>query len=138
MSVIVHVGPVKTGSTYLQQLLWQHRDDLARQGWLVPLAHANEMWLASVDLQDGAFVEFDVPEAPGVWQRVCERVRASAQPVILSHELLGFCTDDHIAKIVHAFDRDQIQLVVMARSLAARPARPPPIRAPSLPAGWRT
>ena len=55
--VHLHVGPVKTGSAYLQNLLWSHRDDLARQGVLLPLEHANEMWLAVNDVQDGAFIK---------------------------------------------------------------------------------
>lgn len=118
MVVTLHVGPVKTGSTFLQQLVWEHRHDLARQGWTVPLDHANEMWLASIDLQDGAFVHVEVPSAHGAWPRICARVRAADQPTLLSHELLGMCTDAHIAAIVAAFGRDRLRVVVMARALA--------------------
>ncbi len=67
--VYLHVGPMKTGSTFLQDLLWRHRDDLARQGYNHPGAHANEMWLATNDLQDGAFVNYEMPQASGVWAR---------------------------------------------------------------------
>ena len=74
--VYLHVGPMKTGSTFLQDLLWRHREDLARQGYYHPGAHANEMWLATNDLQDTAFVNYDMPQASGVWAQVCERVLA--------------------------------------------------------------
>ena len=54
--VYLHVGPVKTGSTFLQDLLWQYRDDLARQGYHHPGTHPNEMWLATNDLLHRAYL----------------------------------------------------------------------------------
>jgi hypothetical protein len=30
--VYLHVGPVKTGSTYLQSIMWSNRDALSEQG----------------------------------------------------------------------------------------------------------
>ena len=65
--VYLHVGPLKTGSTFLQDLLWRYRDDLLRQGYQHPGAHANEMWLATNDVQDGAFVDYEMPQAKGLW-----------------------------------------------------------------------
>jgi hypothetical protein len=48
-----YVGPVKTGSTFLQACFGGTRDDLARQGYLHPATHENEMWLATNDVQGG-------------------------------------------------------------------------------------
>jgi hypothetical protein len=78
--VYLHVGPVKTGSTYLQDLLWRNRDDLARQGYQYPGDHDNEMWLASNDVQDQAFIHFEMPEAAGVWAKVWSGCSASTDP----------------------------------------------------------
>jgi hypothetical protein len=117
--VYLHVGPVKTGSTYLQDLLWRNRDDLARQGYQHPGEHANEMWLATNDVQDQAFIHFEMPEAAGVWAKVCERVRAHDGPSVISHEVLGMSTDDHITKLVHSLAPARLQIIVMARSLAS-------------------
>ncbi len=63
-----HVGPVKTGSTYLQQLLWTNRQSLAEQGVFHPCEHDNEMWFATNDVQDGALSTSTCqkPKAPGV------------------------------------------------------------------------
>jgi hypothetical protein len=117
--VYLHVGPLKTGSTFLQDLLWQHRDDLARQGYLHPGAHANEMWLATNDLQDGAFVDYEMPQASGVWAQVCKRALAYDGPSVISHELLGLSTEEHIDRIVRSLTPARLQVIVMARSLAA-------------------
>jgi hypothetical protein len=117
--VVLHVGPPKTGSTYLQDLLWAHRGDLARQGVLLPIDHPNEAWLAAVDVQDGAFVHVDVPEAAGAWERVTGRVPGHPGRAVISCELLGLSTDAHVARIAASFGPAELHVVVMARGLAA-------------------
>lgn len=124
--VHLHVGPVKTGSTYLQDLLWRHREDLARQGCLHPGEHDNEMWLATNDVQDQAFIEFDMPEAAGVWGKVCDRVRAFDGRAVISHEVLGMSTEEHVVRIVDSLAAARLHVVVMARSLG-----------PTLPSLWQ-
>ncbi|MGP7998980.1 MAG: hypothetical protein ACLPKI_16930 [Streptosporangiaceae bacterium] len=117
--VYLHVGPVKTGSTFLQDLLWRHRGDLARQGYLHPAEHPNEMFLASNDVQDCAFVRFGLPEAAGAWAAVRGRIQGFPGPVILSCEILGWSTPEHVARIAAALAPARLHVVVMARSLAA-------------------
>jgi len=117
--VYLHVGPVKTGSTFLQDLLWRHREDLARQGYLHPAEHPNEIFLASNDVQGCAFVRFELPEAGGAWQAVRDRVLGYPGRVILSCEILGRSTPEHIDRIAASLAPARLHVVVMARSLAA-------------------
>jgi hypothetical protein len=124
--VYLHVGPVKTGSTYLQDLLWRNREELARQGYQYPGDHDNELWLAANDVQEQAFIHFEMPEAAGVWAKVCERVLGFDGPSLISHEVLGMSTEEHIARIVHSLAPARLHVVVMARSLA-----------PMLPSLWQ-
>jgi hypothetical protein len=117
--VVLHVGPVKTGSTYLQELLWRNRTDLPRQGVLLPLEHDNEMWLAANDVQDGSFIHFDMPEAAGAWALVRERALGFGGTSVISHEVLGMSTDEHVQRIADSLSPARLHVVVMARSLAA-------------------
>lgn len=117
--VFLHVGPPKTGSTYLQRLLWLHREDLLRQDVRVPLAFENEMWLAADDVQDGAFVRTHPPEGRGAWARVTTRALAHPGRSVLSSELLGLSTEAHVERIVTSLGSADVHVVVMARSLAA-------------------
>ena len=117
--VYLHVGPVKTGSTYLQDLLWANRQSLAQQGVLNPCEHDNEMWFATNDIQDGAFIHFDMPEAEGAWGRVRDRALAFDGSSILSHEVLGLSTDEHVSKIAASLHPATLHVIVMARGLAA-------------------
>jgi Sulfotransferase domain len=117
--VHLHVGPVKTGSTFLQGLLWRYRDDLARQGYYHPATYENEMWLATNDVQNTAFVNYDMPQAKGVWAEVCQRVLAHDGPSVISHEVLGLSTEEHVDRIVDSLAPARLQVIVMARSLTA-------------------
>jgi hypothetical protein len=117
--VYLHVGPLKTGSTFLQDLLWQNRDDLERQGYHHPGTHPNEMWLATNDVQGGAFVDYEMPQASGVWARVCQRALAHDGPSVISHEVLGMSSEEHIDRIVRSLAPARLYVIVMARSLAA-------------------
>jgi hypothetical protein len=116
--VYLHVGPVKTGSTYLQSIMWNSRDALREQGVLLPAAHPNEFFLAANDVQGGRFVLVDLPEAQGAWARVTARAGSWPGRVLISCELLGFSEPDHVQRIVSSLAPATLHLVVMARCRA--------------------
>lgn len=116
--VYLHIGPVKTGSTYLQSIMWNSRDLLRARGLLLPADHDNEHFLAANDVQDGKFVLIDLPEADGIWDKVAGRARSWPGPVLISHELLGFSESDHIRRIVDSLAPSTLHLIVMARCRA--------------------
>lgn len=100
--VYLHIGPVKTGSTYLQSIVWNNRGELRRQGLLLPAERENEHFLAANDIQDCTFVHVDLPEAQGAWDRVAGRVRRWDGRALISHELLGFSEPQHVRRIVES------------------------------------
>jgi hypothetical protein len=55
--VYLHVGEPKSGTTFLQQVMWGNRAVLAGQGVLLPGAHAQDHFRATQDLRG-------VPQAP--------------------------------------------------------------------------
>ena len=116
--VFLHIGPVKTGSTYLQSIMWASRDVLRDAGMLLPADHDNEHFLAANDVQDGKFVLIDLPESRGVWDKVAGQARSWTGQVLISHELLGFSEPDHIQRIVDSLAPATLHLVVMARCRA--------------------
>ena len=116
--VYLHVGPVKTGSTYLQSILWNSRDALREQGVLLPGAHPNEFFLAANDVQGGRFVLVDLPESEGAWTRVAARAGSWPGRVLITCELLGFSERDHVQHVVSSLAPATLHLVVMARCRA--------------------
>lgn len=50
--VLVHVGTPKTGTSYLQDVLFLNRDSLQDQGILYPADRFDEHFLAALDLME--------------------------------------------------------------------------------------
>jgi hypothetical protein len=117
--VFLHVGPAKTGSTFLQHLLWINQDRLLLQGFLEPSETEGQMWAAANDAQGCAYIHFAMPEAAGSWQRICERVAGYDGPVILSQEIFALSSEEDIYRIAAALAPRPIVLIVHARNLAA-------------------
>lgn len=116
--IYLHVGPVKTGSSYLQSIMWVSRDALREQGILLPVTHPNEFFLAANDVQDGQFVLVETPEAEGAWARVAARSLSWPGRVLITCELLGFSGQDHVKRIANSLAPATLHLIVMARCRA--------------------
>jgi hypothetical protein len=116
--VYLHVGPVKTGSTYLQSIMWNGLDALREQGLLLPATHPNEFFLAANDVQAGRFVLVETPEAEGAWARMAARVGSWPGRVLITCELLGFSEPDHIQRIADSLRPAALHVIIMARCRA--------------------
>ena len=60
-----------------------------------------------------------MPQASGVWAQVCPRALAYDGRSVISHEMLGLSTEEHIERVVRSLAPARLQVIVMARSLAA-------------------
>jgi hypothetical protein len=105
---VLHVGAPKTGSTYLQGLLWRNRVRLREAGVDMLGAGQAQHYRAGKDLRG---IPFD-PADPGVdwtgeWERLATRAAASAAPTVV-------ISDEHLAAVTPA------QAQVAVRSLAPR------------------
>ena len=116
--VYLHVGPVKTGSSYLQSIMWNSRDALREQGILLPITHPNEFFLAANDMQDDQFVLVETPGSEGAWARVAARATSWPGRALITCELLGFSEQDHVQRIATSLAPATLHLIVMARCRA--------------------
>jgi len=116
--VFLHVGSPKTGTTFLQQVLWSQRQRAQEQGLLLPLERFADHFLASLDVRGLA----DRPEHPeravGIWQQVVEEAEAWPGTVLVSHELFAAATAEQAERAVAAFSPDtEVHVVLTARDL---------------------
>lgn len=126
--VFLHVGSPKTGTTFLQQVLWSHRDEAASQGLLLPGRSVRDHFHASLDLRGAPEVEPGREAAAGAWDRVVAESRDWQGDVLVSHELFALAADRHARRAVTDF-RDlgfDVHVVITARDLARQ-----------LPAHWQ-
>ncbi|HEY7044642.1 MAG TPA: hypothetical protein VH419_13310 [Nocardioidaceae bacterium] len=118
--IYLHVGTPKTGTTYLQSVLWANRDALARQGLLLPLKGVREHFYLSVTARGSAEAKANMPPAGHTaWNRMIDEVKRSRRDVLISHELFSAGSMKEAAW-VHAQLRplcQELHIVVTARDM---------------------
>lgn len=122
--VFLHVGAPKTGTTFLQEVLWAHRGELADEGVLLP-GKRPEHFHATLDVRELPLDPF--PNArEGAWQRLVEESLAWDGPVIISHELFAGASEEQARRAVESLSPAEVHVVFTARDLARQ-----------LPAEWQ-
>lgn len=87
--VLLHVGTPKTGTTYLQDVLWRNRRSVRRRGVLYPGLDPMSHFHATMDLQIGPDGTHHNPAVPGAWGRLLSQLRDWPGTAVISHELLA-------------------------------------------------
>lgn len=125
--VYVHVGAPKTGTTYIQGILWQNRAALLSEGVLYPVPPAYAAhFLPAQDLLDTRFQGFADPQVPGSWDRVVEQARKWNDRVVVSHELLSLAAPKHVERAMETFGFAEVHVIFTARDLVRQ-----------IPAAWQ-
>lgn len=117
--VFLHIGLPKTGTTYLQQVVWNNRDALRTDGLFLPgFGHREHLW-AALDLQERPRLERRHKNAPGAWQRLVTEATAQSADVLITHEFFCGASAGQAARAVAAFPDAEVHLVVTARDAAS-------------------
>lgn len=116
----LHIGVPKTGTTFLQAVLWRQRDLALDQGVLLPLSGVADHHLACLDLL-GRPDRVESPEqVSGSWQRVVDTVTRHPGDALVSHELFALATPDQAARAVTelAAGGREVHVILTVRDLA--------------------
>lgn len=117
--LVLHVGPLKTGTTYLQAGFQQRRDTLAEHGWLYPGSVLNQE-KAFFGLIGGA-IPWVSPElqaekaAQG--EALISQVNGWDGPVLVSAEALCSVLDEDVKRVTDFFPDRPVRVVVTGRDL---------------------
>lgn len=119
LTVYLHIGPPKTGTTYLQDVLWRNRTVLRSHGLLFPGSRRVEHFHAALDLRGVAFGGYENPAVPGAWQRLVDKTLASnSAKAVISHEVLAGATEAQVEHAVASLRPASVHVVCGARDLA--------------------
>lgn len=113
--VVLHVGAMKSGTTYLQSVLFAHQAELAARGVLVPGDSWPEQAFAVREVS-GWKGGGDAPPG-GRWAALVEQVRAHPGRAVVSMEYLGTLTPAKARYVVSCFEDADVRVVVTARDL---------------------
>jgi len=118
-SVILHIGPHKTGTTALQGALWAARDELPRQG--VRLVGRSRNPAAAVRAVTGQVSPYaDDGRVPPIarWSRLAGEIRRVRDGrVIVSSEFFAWADPTAIRRIVDELGADRVRIAVTLRPL---------------------
>jgi hypothetical protein len=116
--VFLHVGSPKTGTTYLQNILWAQKQVAAEQGLLLPLERFADHYLATLDVRGQASRRVHPPRAQGIWQRLVAEAVDWSGDVLVSHELFAAATAEQAEAAVRSFPGDvEVHVVLTTRDL---------------------
>ncbi len=115
--VVLHIGAMKSGTSFIQNVLDSHREVLAEHGVLF----AGERWRLQVLavrelIEHGGKKQPPLPE-DGHWQRLVDEVNAWPGTAVISMEFLAPRRKQKIELIRQAFAGSDLQVVLTARDL---------------------
>lgn len=117
-TVYLHVGGPKTGTTYLQEVLWRNRTALLNGGVLYPGSRPDAHFRAAQDLLGQPFNNYPDPGVPGTWQELLDEATDHGGTVVVSHELLGLATQEDVDRALHSLAFADVHILYTARDLA--------------------
>jgi hypothetical protein len=117
--VYLHVGLPKTGTSFVQDVLFSSREDLRDAGVLYPARYPDEHFFAALDLQDLAFNDEPRPEAAGRWAALAEQVRAWPGTSIVSHDVLAAASREQVQRALESLAPAEVHVVVTVRELGS-------------------
>lgn len=112
--VFFHVGTLKTGTTYLQRVMWENREALRGAGVLVPGdEYSDRVW--STRTVRG----MDAPHerAGTAWERLVGQVNGFAGDAVVSHEFFGGASREQARAALARFGDAEMHVVVTTRDL---------------------
>jgi len=119
--IFLHVGTPKTGTTYLQSVLWASREVLENQGVLLPLRNVRDHFYLSVVARN-AKGAFDRMPPPGKrsWERMLRQVADWNEDVVISHELFAVASAQRAAWTIEQLREvsDEVHVIVTGRDFA--------------------
>ena len=119
-TVYLHVGEPKSGTTFVQHVMWSNRDLLAKQGVLLPGMHPQDHFRANQDLREA-------PQAPddptgsyrGEWNLLAAQAVHADRAAVISHELLAAATDEQAARGLSCFGDAEVHIVLSVRDFVS-------------------
>ena len=117
--VILHIGEPKTGTTFLQQVMWRNRDALAAQGVVLPGHHPQDHFRASQDLRGIQKLPSDPAGSwTGEWDILASQARQARRVAVISHELFSAAAPQQAERAVQSLQPAEVHIVVTVRDMA--------------------
>ena len=115
-AVLLHIGPVKTGTSAIQQALSVARPVLAEHGVLYPGRARRQLRPSLAVLRRQYYGGRQVPPIE-LWENLVRKTRAAEGRVCISTEDMGSANAREAARIVEGLGAERVHVVLTARRL---------------------
>ncbi|MGH3414753.1 MAG: hypothetical protein ACRDPH_16900 [Marmoricola sp.] len=112
-----HIGLPKTGTTYLQGLLWANKRALARQGLLLPGPGHRRHLLASLELREDPTLRNRPGDVREPWRKLVAEAQGWGGDVLITHEFFCAASPEQVRRGLAAFPDAEVHVVVTARAM---------------------
>lgn len=113
--VFIHLGLPKTGTSYLQTILWSSRPRLRQDGLLLPgQERRDHLWASRVVREDPNLAHAPAQHRSS-WQRLRQEIRAWPGPALISHEFFAAASQEQATRMIADLGTSDVDLVVTAR-----------------------
>jgi hypothetical protein len=117
--VFLHIGEPKTGTTFLQQIMWSNRSELAAQGVVLPGHHPQDHYRASQDLRGLQKLASDPAGSwTGEWEILASQAKQAGRVAVISHELFSAADAEQAQRAVTSLQPAEVHVVVTVRDMA--------------------
>jgi len=118
--VLLHIGEPKTGTTFLQQVMWRNRSELAAQGVVLPGHHPQDHYRASQDLRDIPKLASDPAGSwTGEWEILARQAQQAARVAVISHELFSAADAEQANRAVRSLEPAEVHVVLTVRDMGS-------------------
>jgi hypothetical protein len=117
--VFLHIGEPKTGTTFLQQVMWRNRSELAAQGVVLPGHHPQDHYRASQDLRGIPKLASDPAGSwSGEWEILARQAQQAGRVAVISHELFSAADGPQAERAVASLQPAEVHVVLTVRDMA--------------------
>ena len=117
--VFLHIGEPKTGTTFLQQVMWRNRSELAARGVVLPGHHPQDHFRASQDLRGITKLASDPAGSwTGEWEILARQARQAPGIAVISHELFSAADEQQADRAVRSLLPAEVHIVLTVRDIA--------------------
>jgi hypothetical protein len=118
--VYLHIGEPKTGTTFLQQVMWRNRTELAAHGVVLPGHHPQDHYRASQDLRGLPKLASDPAGSwNGEWEILATQARQAGKTAVISHELFSAADPEQAERAVRLLRPAEVHVVLTVRDMAS-------------------
>ncbi|MGA8454426.1 MAG: hypothetical protein WB800_03385 [Streptosporangiaceae bacterium] len=117
--VLLHIGEPKTGTTFLQHVMWRNRDELSAQGVVLPGHHPQDHYRASQDLRGIPKLASDPAGSwTGEWEILARQAQQAPRVGVISHELFSAADPEQAERAVQSLQPAEVHVVITVRDMA--------------------